>query len=79
MPAVSYSIGDIFVDEGNNAFMLVTSSSDSVCLVQICNGIRWLNAKVVTSTSELTEEEFKYISAGLTLTKVKRADFNFSL
>lgn len=79
VPVVSYSIGDIFVDEGNDAFMLVTPSPNSVCLIQIYGGNRWTDAKVVTSTSELTEEEFKSISSGLTLTKVKRADFNFSL
>lgn len=76
-----YSIGDIFVDEKkkNKAYMLVSPSTCSVCLVQLSDGNRWVDALVVNDPRELTAEEFKRIISSLTLTKVKRADFNFSL
>lgn len=74
-----YSIGDIFVDEKNKAYMLVSPSTNFVCLVQISDGNRWVDALVVNDPREITSEEFKRIVSSLTLTKVKRADFNFSL
>lgn len=77
--ASPYSIGDIFVDGKNKAYMLVSPSASLVCLVQISDGNRWVDASVVNDPHEITSEEFKRIVSSLTLTKVKRVDFHFSL
>ena len=74
-----YSIGDIFVSAENGNYMLVMITSSEVCLVRMSDGNRWTEVLKVNNPYNITKEEFKSLSPYLNLTKVREAEFKFTV
>lgn len=79
VPKESYNRGDIFVSEDNTVFMLAVFSSHEVCLVSMSDGNRWTEVLKVKDADNITKEEFKSLSPDLNLTKVREAEFKFTV
>ena len=79
VPKESYKSGDIFVSENNVSFMLAVISSHEVCLVRMSDGNRWTEVLKVNNPYNITKEEFKSLSPYLNLTKVREAEFKFTV
>lgn len=79
VPKESYKIGDIFVGADNASFMLVAVSPDKVYLVCMSDGNPWTEVLKVENVDNITKEEFKSLSPYLNLTKVREAEFKFTV
>lgn len=79
VPKESYNRGDIFVSQDNTVFMLAVISSHRACLVRMSDGNRWTEAIQVEDVDNITKEEFKSLSPDLNLTKVREAEFKFTV
>ena len=79
VPKESYNSGDIFVSEDNTGFMLAVIGPHRAFLVRMSDGNRWTEAIKVEDVDNITKEEFKSLSPDLNLTKVREAEFKFTV